>query len=275
MSELAANISRLKAITSSENKIYKPVFFSLTVPGQREILEALLPKVIAVSDELYDQLKDLLKSRHPTQTLTEDDYKNLIERHLSGSDLFSYGVWVYYPWNKKLVHILDEKEFIEVRTSRNQYKITKEEQEKLATKTVGVIGLSVGQSVSVTMAMERACGELRLADFDVLELTNYNRIRTGLHNLGLNKAVTVAREIAEIDPFLKTVCYVDGITEENIEDFLTKNGKLDLLIDECDGLDVKILCRQKAKALQIPVVMEASDRGTVDVERFDLEPTET
>ncbi len=32
------------------------------------------------------------------------------------------------------------------------------------------------------MAMERSFGELRIADYDVLELTNLNRIRTGVHN---------------------------------------------------------------------------------------------
>ena len=46
--------------------------------------------------------------------------------------------------------------------------------------------------------MERICGEIRLADFDILELTNLNRIRTGVHNLGLSKTYSVAREISEI-----------------------------------------------------------------------------
>jgi molybdopterin/thiamine biosynthesis adenylyltransferase len=171
------------------------------------------------------------------------------------------------------VHILDEKEFIEVRTNRNQNKITIQERNFLSTKKVGVVGLSVGQSVALTMAMERTFGELRIADFDLLELSNLNRIRTGTYNLGLSKAVAVAREIAEIDPFLKVMAFTEGITEKNIEDFLLKGGKLDVLIDECDGLDIKILCRQKAKQFAIPVLMEASDRGTIDVERFDLEPT--
>jgi hypothetical protein len=179
---------------------------------------------------------------------------------------------VYYPWAGRLVHVLDEKEFIELRTSRNLYKITREEREVLAGKKVGVIGLSVGQSIAVTMAMERAFGEIRLADFDSLELTNMNRIRTGLHNLGVPKVVVAAREIVEMDPFLKVVCYPEGITEENIDDFLTKGGRLDILVDECDSVEIKIHCRIRAKALRIPVVMDTSDRGLVDVERFDLEP---
>lgn len=68
--------------------------------------------------------------------------------------------------------------------------------------------------------MERICGELRLADFDLLELTNLNRIRTGVHNLGLAKVYSVAREIAEIDPFLKVVCFPQGLSEDNLDEFL-------------------------------------------------------
>ncbi|WP_276134804.1 Rv1355c family protein [Polluticoccus soli] len=250
-----------------------PELLRLDKPGDEHRFDEIISVGdVFVSEEITDQLKELLKSRNATVTLSANDYDRLIEQHLGGMSKERYGVWAYYPWSKRLVHILDEEEFIEVRTSRNQYKITNTERETLAQKKIGVIGLSVGQSVSVTLAMERGCGELRLADFDMLELTNYNRIRTGLHNLGVKKVVAVAREIAEIDPYLRVICYPDGITEENIDKFISEGGKLDILIDECDGLDIKVLCRQKAKAAQIPVVMEASDRGTVDVERFDLQP---
>ncbi|ETX00407.1 MAG: hypothetical protein ETSY2_39145, partial [Candidatus Entotheonella gemina] len=137
---------------------------------------------------------------------------------------------------------------------------------------VGVIGLSVGQSVAVTIAQERSCGELRLCDFDVLELSNYNRIRTRLTHLGLRKTVSVAREIKELDPFFKVVCFHDGLTPDNMDEFFLGGGTLDVCIDECDDVAMKILSRIKAKKLRVPVVMEASDNCTVDVERFDLEP---
>ena len=47
---------------------------------------------------------------------------------------------------------------------------------------------------------------------------------------------------------------------------------LDLVIEECDSLDVKLLVREAARDRRIPVVMQTSDRGVLDVERFDLEP---
>lgn len=168
--------------------------------------------------------------------------------------------------------MLDEEEFIKVRSNRNQYKITLKEQEILNTKRIGIIGLSVGQSIALTLAMERGFGELRLTDFDTLELSNLNRIRSGVHNLGIPKVVITAREIAEMDPFLKVICFFSGLNEENMDSFFSDNGKLDLLVDECDGLDIKILARFKARELRIPVIMDTSDRGMLDVERFDLEP---
>jgi hypothetical protein len=75
-----------------------------------------------------------------------------------------------------------------------------------------------------------------------------------------------------MDPFLKVICFFNGLNEENMDSFFTDNGKLDLLVDECDGLDIKILARFKARELRIPVIMDTSDRGMLDVERFDLEP---
>ena len=35
---------------------------------------------------------------------------------------------------------------------------------------------------------------------------------------------------------------------------------------------MKLLLRERARALRVPVLMETSDRGMLDVERFDLEP---
>ncbi len=267
-------LQNLKENSKKDAMVSEPLFFRLSNPSDKEKMDSLLNNTphIDVYDELENQLEELIKSLNPKKKFSKQELATAVQQHIGSTPTEDYGVWVYYPWSYKLVHIVDKEEFIEIRTSRNQYKITKEEREKLSKLKVGVVGLSVGQSVSVTMAMERGFGEIRLADFDLLELTNLNRIRTGIHNLSVPKAIAVAREIAEIDPFLKTVCYTDGLTTENMDDFFTKGGQLDILVDECDGLDIKILARIKARELGIPVVMDMSDRGTLDVERFDLEP---
>ncbi len=179
-----------------------------------------------------------------------------------------HGCWVYYPWSHTAVRLPAAEVFAAIRTARNKYKIDHAEQEMLAGKRIGVAGLSVGQSVSIALAMERSFGTLRIADFDTLELSNMNRIRTAVSNLGLPKTTIVAREIAEIDPFLDVETWPEGIHEGNIDAF---TAGLDLLIDECDSLDIKVLLREKARAEGLPLLMDTSDRGMIDIERFDLE----
>ncbi|MDB5272389.1 MAG: hypothetical protein JWO58_756 [Chitinophagaceae bacterium] len=254
-------------------QVFKPLFYRIYNPNERQDFSLLLDTPgLRITDCVLDQVKELMKINHPDLKLGSEEQREAALQHIKPYTEQEYGVWVYYPWSNRLVHIVDEKEFIDLRTSRNQYKITVEERELLAQKKIGVIGLSVGQSVAVTLAMERIATELRLADFDVLELTNLNRIRTGIHNLGLLKVYAVAREIAEIDPFLTVKCFSEGLSENNMDIFFMEGGKLDLLVEESDGFDIKILSRYKAKELRIPVIMEASDRCTVDVERFDKEP---
>jgi molybdopterin/thiamine biosynthesis adenylyltransferase len=267
------DIASLLASSNQLKQLYAPVTLRIADPLDKQTLEKLIQQgdVLFIHDEIYGQLQELIKSDRPSVKIAEEEYAELVTKHLAGKNINEYGVWVYYPWAKRMVHLLDEDEFVEVRTNRNRNKITREEQQVLKSKKVGVVGLSVGQSIALTMAMERVCGELRLADFDAAELSNLNRIRTGTHNLGLNKTVIAAREIAEIDPFIKVTIFDDGLNQQNMDDFFTANGKLDLFIEVCDGLDIKLDSRFKAKQLQVPVVMDTNDRGMLDVERFDLE----
>lgn len=265
-------IKKAEQLKNTES-FYLPQFlYPKDNSDQITINQLLEDDSVVVHDEIRGQLSELIKCQNPSKKFSASDLENEIDKKLGVDSIYEYGVWVYYPWSKKLIHILDKDEFIDVRTSRNQYKITLDEREILSQKKIGVIGLSVGQSVSVTLAMERVCGELRLADFDTLELTNLNRIRTGLKNLGLSKCISVAREISEIDPYITIKCFTQGLNEDNMDSFFLDGGKLDLLVEESDGLDIKILSRYKAKELKVPVIMEASDRCMLDIERFDLHP---
>lgn len=267
-------IAGLLESTRYMNTVYSPIILKLNNKEDKQTFEMLFAdnKVAYIHDNIISQLKELIKCVNPSVKINEVEYQELIDEKIAGKDINDYGVWVYYPWNQRLVHLLDEEEFIEVRTNRNRNKITKEEQAVLRSKKIGVVGLSVGQSIALTLAMERTCGEIRLADFDIAELSNLNRIRTGLCNLGLSKTVIAAREIAEIDPFIKVRIFNDGLNEGNMDVFFKGGGLLDLFVEVCDGLDVKLKSRFKAKELQVPVVMDTNDRGMLDVERFDLEP---
>lgn len=177
--------------------------------------------------------------------------------------------WAYYPWRRTLVAILGPRAYLRTRTDRNRDLITIAEQQKLSSLSIGIIGLSVGHVIAHTLAMQGLCGELRLADFDELELSNLNRVPATVFDLGVNKATVAARRVAEIDPYLTVRVHDRGVTADSIDEFLEG---LDVVVEECDSLDVKALVREAARRHRLPVVMATSDRGLVDVERFDIEP---
>lgn len=267
------NITMKKNSGQEGADVYLPQFLTLGTAEGDSLYEALMAAhpEIKILDLYALQKKELFKIRNPGKPLASADLDRLYNDWSQDKIPVNEGVWVYYPWLNKLIHILSKDEFIELRTNRNHYKISPEEQQYLSKRSIGIIGLSVGHAVAVCMATERICGKLKLADFDEIELSNLNRIKTGLQNIGINKCISTAREIAELDPFLELECYTSGITEDNLEAFLLDGAKLDILVDECDGLDIKIQCRQAAKKHRIPVVMETSDKGMLDVERYDLE----
>jgi tRNA A37 threonylcarbamoyladenosine dehydratase len=255
-----------------DSQIYPKILSPVISSDWDEIVTLRDSKYVSVVDQIESQIADLIKADHAEYQFTKEELKTLVDEFFEKNDKEKYGNWVFFPWKTSLVHILPEKEFIKVRTLRNNFKIAPSEQNELSTKKIGIIGLSVGQSVALAMSLERSFGEIRLADFDILELSNLNRIKAGVTSLGIEKSVIAAREISEIDPYLKISLFREGINEGNVESFILGNGKLDLLIDECDSLDIKFLLREKAKLFRVPVIMETSDRGMLDIERFDNEP---
>jgi len=261
--------------SQNTNYVYKPKLYRLDPAAENAVFYKLLQSPAAIKfDTVRMQLVELLACRNPSLSKKEIKSSGMVDDYVSrlNQTLDTYGVWVYYPWKNHYVHILDEEEFIEVRTNRNKNKITQQEQNLLRGKKIGVVGLSVGRSVATTIALERIAGEIRLADFDEIELSNLNRIKTPLSEMGLNKAISTAREIAEIDPYINVKCYTEGLTEGNMNQFFNDGGRLDLFVEECDDIAVKITSRLKCKALGIPVVMETNDNCIVDIERFDLDP---
>ena len=179
------------------------------------------------------------------------------------------GRWAYYPWRRAAVSIVGPRAFRRVRLDRNRNMITTDEQDRLSALRIGVIGLSVGHAIAYTLAAEGLCGELRLADFDCLELSNLNRVPATVFDLGVNKATVAARRIAELDPYLPVQVLTSGLTPGTVDAFLEG---LHIVVEECDSLDMKVVVREAARARQLPVLMATSDRGLVDVERYDLEP---
>lgn len=266
-------LSRIPA--RDHGRAWRPEVFDLTASADRQRLGELIASgaVFSWRDTIDEQLRDLLAGRHPQKTLGRPELDAYVAAHLAGGSIAEHGRWIHYPWSGQLTHLLPEAEFRELRSDRNRNKITREEQHRLRRATIGVIGLSVGQASALTLAIEGVGGRFRIADFDTLALSNLNRLRAGVHELGINKAVLAARQMFEIDPYLDIEIFPDGITESNLPDFLGEGpDRLSVLVEECDDFFVKFLAREHSRRLGIPVVMDTNDRGLIDIERFDIEP---
>ena len=108
--------------------------------------------------------------------------------------------YAHFPWRETVVRIPGPHTYRRLRLDRNRHKMTLGDLDRAASLRIGIVGLSVGHSIAMTLALEGLGGELRLADFDALELTNLNRVPSSVIDVDTNKAVIAARRIAEIDP---------------------------------------------------------------------------
>ncbi len=178
-----------------------------------------------------------------------------------------------FPWRKVLVRILGKAAYRELRNNRNRDLLTKSEQDRFAAACIGFAGLNVGNPGAVCIALEGGARSMKLADLDTLSVTNLNRFRAGLPDLGVNKAMLTARQILEVDPYYTLELHEHGIMPDTVGDFLGE-PRIDVLIEEMDALPLKIAIREAAKNRGIPVVMVTGNGEGIllDVERFDQDP---
>ncbi len=252
----------------AQTHLWKPEVLDMSVESDRIRLNTLRVhgSILEEYDTLDAQVAEWAVCHEPAAKQDPTVLAETLGSLMANQDWDTFGVFVFYGWSGRLVRTLPEAAFVEVRTNRNRNKITREETATLASKTVGIAGLSVGQSTAIALAMERGCGTLKLADFDVIELSNLNRIRCGLHELELPKWVVASRAIAEFDPFLKIEIFEDGVNEDNVADFVSG---CDVVVDACDSLAVKAQLRLEAARQKCPLVMDTNDRGMLDIERYD------
>ncbi|KAL7563913.1 hypothetical protein ACA910_008045 [Epithemia clementina (nom. ined.)] len=152
------------------------------------------------------------------------------------------------------------------RTKRNRYLINELEQRRLLNTRIGIVGLSTGSVALEALLREGIGGIYRLADFDIFEMSNSNRMIFGNQDTGRSKLSLCVERIRSVDPTIRVEEFPAGLNSENVAAFV-KN--CDLIIEECDDFPVKMLVRQAAKEQRVPVLMATSQNGMIDVERYD------
>lgn len=232
-------------------------------------MEALRREGIAIVDTLAAQREDLARSRRAGRPAGQGRR----EDPPAGEEATGER-WIHRPWARQLVRTLPPAELRALRLDRNRYRIRADEQRRLAEACIAVCGLSVGQAIAVCMAQEGVGTSFRLADPDHLDLSNLNRLRASIADLGVPKVTLAARALLDLDPYLAIAALPDGVRLEDPDALLLReDGRpVDLLVEECDNLPLKIALRRRARQLRIPVLMATTEGDLLDVERFDLEP---
>ncbi len=254
---------------------YKPIRLDSKKDFKQQLKKYSNAKNITVIDQYLIQLEEVFLLRNPKYRFDKDyrgEFDKFAKTHGGKNGLYHSGSWFYFPWMNAVIHYLSDKDHQEVRTGRNRNLITQAEQNKFYNSIVGILGMSVGSHVALTIAMTGGARHIKLADLDVLSASNLNRVRTGFQNIEVPKVVAVARQIYEINPYAKVELYQQGITEQALHKFLVGSGKLSVLVEEMDQPYFKIKVREEARKLGIPVIMAAdnADSIIVDVERYDL-----
>lgn len=253
----------------------KPIKLERNIESFEEFKNKVRPgKILDFYKELLEELFLIRNPHFKFNPNHKEEFEQFLTEHLVGESAEEAGEWFYFPWNGFLIHYLPDEMHQELRTARNKNLITKEEQEKFYNAVVGVAGLSVGSHPALTIAMMGGCKVMKLADPDVISGSNLNRIRFDFSKVGTKKLDAVVEQIYQINPYAEIYQYPDGITLENLDDFLSGHPKLDVLVEEMDNLEMKIRIRLEAKKSKIPVLMatDNGDNAIIDIERYDLDP---
>jgi tRNA threonylcarbamoyladenosine dehydratase len=138
---------------------------------------------------------------------------------------------------------------------RNMGWLSMDEQEKLRNSSVAIAGAG-GDGGALAVQLARfGVGELRLADPDPFEVENLNRQACcTAATIGVNKAVAVGDYLRGINPDLKIVTYTDGVTEDNVNEFISG---ADLVIDETEFTmhALGVMIAREARKKDIPNLM--------------------
>jgi len=138
-------------------------------------------------------------------------------------------------------------------------------QEKLSQSHVFIIGMGGLGSIVAPYLASAGIGQLSLADFDQVDLSNLQRqIIHRTSTIGENKATSASQQLAELNSTIQTI----PITEKLNDDALIQQAKkADLIIDCSDNFATRFQLNRISVQTKTPLVSGAAIRfdGQVSV----------
>lgn len=140
---------------------------------------------------------------------------------------------------------------------RNVGWFTEKEQQALRAKTIAIAGMGGVGGVHLLTLARLGFGNFRIADLDTFELPNFNRqVGATMSTIGESKTAVLGRMARDINPEIQLTEYGNGVTEDNIRNFL---AGVDLFIDGFDffAIDIRRKTFELCRELGIPAVTAA------------------
>ena len=144
---------------------------------------------------------------------------------------------------------------LEARYSRNHQALSQDDQLKLASATVAVVGCGgLGGYIAEEMA-RLGVGHLILIDFDRFEVSNLNRqLMSTEHNLGEWKVEAAQARLKTINSSVNVTIYKEPFTKEKGKEMFKE---ADLVCDALDSVAARLDLESTCYDLGIPLVFAA------------------
>ncbi|GAB1258901.1 molybdopterin-synthase adenylyltransferase MoeB [Aurantivibrio plasticivorans] len=142
-----------------------------------------------------------------------------------------------------------------------------EGQEKLLNAKVLIVGLGgLGSPVAMYLAAA-GVGELYLADFDEVDVSNLQRqIVHASSRIGVNKAQSARQHLLDINPHCRVRCYESRLTDAECE---TVFNEVDAVVDCTDNFSTRFMLNQLSVKTKTPLVSGAAIRLEGQVTVYD------
>ncbi len=141
--------------------------------------------------------------------------------------------------------------------SRNLGWVTPEEQQSLRRARIAIGGAGGVGGIHLITLVRLGITNFHLADPDIFELKNFNRqYGADMTSLGKSKCEVMLKRAQEINPEVKAKLFSNGITKENVSEFL---DGVDIYIDGLDifAMDVREYIFPECNKRNIPCVTVA------------------
>ena len=127
-----------------------------------------------------------------------------------------------------------------------------EAQSRLKASTVFIAGAGgLGSPVAMYLAVA-GVGQLRIADADSPEMSNFNRqILHDLSRIGMNKAASARLTLGKLNPDVQVLALGHEITAQNAEQLV---GDAQIIVDCLDNFATRFVLNQVALRRRIPLV---------------------